>query len=283
MTNGRVDRAFGTVLVANSKADRAKKVAVFLTVLGVKAYALLENLLAPTCMKPTDKVYRDFVKAMKDHLKPKTLIIAERFKFHHRNQREGETVAQYAWPSYASSRNSAISETTSKKPWEIGLCVVCRAKSFKGDSWLKRTLRWKRTSLLSLWCSWWHWVSILWNFYEISHGMETANRQASELQASAKCTTEVLPSAARDAIQWVAQPQQPKPNSAGLLSPCYRCGKIGHSPDKCFLKTQKCRSCGKKGHIVNPQTRVVHRRLRNPMPLTANHFQDDRLVIVQHK
>ena len=95
MTNGRVDRTFGTVFVANSKVDRAKKVTVFLTVLGGKAYALLENLLAPTCTKPTDKVYGDLVKAMKDHLKPKPLIIAERFKFHHRNQREGETVAQY--------------------------------------------------------------------------------------------------------------------------------------------------------------------------------------------
>ena len=74
--------------------------------------------------------------------------------------------------------------------------------------------------------------------------------KASELQASAKSAAAAVPSAARDAVQRVSQPQQPKPNSAGLLPPCYRCGKTGHSPDRCFFKTQKCRSCGKKGHIA---------------------------------
>ena len=39
--------------------------------------------------------YSELEKVMKDHLKPKPLIIAERFKFHRQNQREGETVAQY--------------------------------------------------------------------------------------------------------------------------------------------------------------------------------------------
>ena len=66
---------------------------MFLTVVGGKAYALLRNLLAP--IKPATKSYSEVVKVMKDHLKPKPLIIAERFKFHRRNQREGETVAQY--------------------------------------------------------------------------------------------------------------------------------------------------------------------------------------------
>ena len=35
------------------------------------------------------------MKLLKDHLSPKPLIIAERFRFHKRNQREGETVTQY--------------------------------------------------------------------------------------------------------------------------------------------------------------------------------------------
>ena len=77
--------------------------------------------------------------------------------------------------------------------------------------------------------------------------MKTADCQASELQASGKHAAEVLPSAARDTVQQVAQPQQPKPNSAGLLSPCDQCGKIGHSPDRSFFKIQKCKSCGKRG------------------------------------
>ena len=57
-----------------------KKVAVFLTVIGGKAYALLRNLLAP--IKPAAKSYSELVKVMKEHLKPEPLEIAERFKFH---------------------------------------------------------------------------------------------------------------------------------------------------------------------------------------------------------
>ena len=32
---------------------------------------------------------------MKSHLDPKLIIIAERFRFHRQNQKEGETMAQY--------------------------------------------------------------------------------------------------------------------------------------------------------------------------------------------
>ena len=56
-------------------------------------YALLRNLLAPT--KPAGKSFETLVEVMKDHLKPKPLVIAKQFKLHFRNQHEGETVAQY--------------------------------------------------------------------------------------------------------------------------------------------------------------------------------------------
>ena len=58
-----------------------------------KAYALLQNLLAP--VKPAKKLFDALVKVMKDHLKPKPLLITERFTFHCRNQHEGEMLAQY--------------------------------------------------------------------------------------------------------------------------------------------------------------------------------------------
>jgi len=79
--------------VANDIADR-KKVAVLLTVIGTKAYTqLLRNIMAPE--KPVTKEYDVIVEALQAHLDPKPIIIAERFKFHRRNQRDGESVAQY--------------------------------------------------------------------------------------------------------------------------------------------------------------------------------------------
>ena len=82
--------------------------------------------------------------------------------------------------------------------------------------------------------------------YDIAVSMETASRQASELQASGKTD--------------VAQPQKAvgrvavgRRSSADNKSPpqsCHRCGKSGHHPDRCFYKQQKCHSCGKKGHLA---------------------------------
>ncbi len=63
----------------------SKKVALLVTVMGSKVYGLLRSLLAPT--KPADKKFEKLVKVMKDHLKPKPLVIAERFKFHKRSQK----------------------------------------------------------------------------------------------------------------------------------------------------------------------------------------------------
>ena len=79
--------------VANGIDSNAKKKAVFLIVIGGKAYGLLRNLMSPT--KPADADYATLIKAMKDHLSPKPLVIAERFKFHKRDQHKGESVAQF--------------------------------------------------------------------------------------------------------------------------------------------------------------------------------------------
>ena len=70
-----------------------KKATVLVTVLGTKAYSLLQNIIAPA--KPASKSYEQLVEAMKSHLDPKLTVIVECFRFHHLNQKEGETMAQY--------------------------------------------------------------------------------------------------------------------------------------------------------------------------------------------
>ena len=79
--------------VANDINDDKKKVAVLLTAIGANGYSLLSNLVGPD--KPATKKYDELVKALKDHLRLKPIVIAERFIFHRRNQNETETVAQY--------------------------------------------------------------------------------------------------------------------------------------------------------------------------------------------
>ena len=72
--------------------DNKKKVAVLVTVIGQKVYSLLRNFVVP--MKPHDEKYDELVEAMKNHLKPKPLMITERLKFNRRKQREEALLAE---------------------------------------------------------------------------------------------------------------------------------------------------------------------------------------------
>ncbi|CAC5379469.1 unnamed protein product [Mytilus coruscus] len=63
------------------------------SILGGKTYGLLRNLSLPD--KPGTRSYDDIVKLLKDHLRPKPLIVAGRFRFYKRYQIQGETVNRY--------------------------------------------------------------------------------------------------------------------------------------------------------------------------------------------
>lgn len=64
-----------------------------LSVVGAKTYSLIRNLASPD--KPGEKSYAELRTLVKNHLQPKPLVIAERFKFHQHKQGEGESVSQY--------------------------------------------------------------------------------------------------------------------------------------------------------------------------------------------
>nr|XP_053608362.1 uncharacterized protein LOC128674077 [Plodia interpunctella] len=71
----------------------AMKVATLITVMGSDAYELMVNLCTPD--KPSTKSFEDLVKVMKAHLQPKPSLLAERFKFRQRVQKENEIVIDY--------------------------------------------------------------------------------------------------------------------------------------------------------------------------------------------
>ena len=61
--------------------------------LGAATYGLLKSLLAPDNLK--DKSLADLKVALIKHFEPKRNKVAERFHFHKRNQKPGESVADY--------------------------------------------------------------------------------------------------------------------------------------------------------------------------------------------
>ena len=79
--------------IANDITDDTKKVALLLTIIGSETYGLLRNILFPD--KPSTKTFEALTKTLKLHLNPKPIVIAERYKFYERNQKESESLSEY--------------------------------------------------------------------------------------------------------------------------------------------------------------------------------------------
>ena len=80
-------------LAANGIDDANKKRAVLLTVVGAATYKTLRNIVSPK--KPGEKTYAELVAALSKHFRPTPSEIVERFKFHSRVRKVGESIATY--------------------------------------------------------------------------------------------------------------------------------------------------------------------------------------------
>ena len=105
-TLGRVDEFDGTkdgwlqyierlehFFAANGIDDAAKKRAVLLSVVGAVTYKILRSIVSPS--KPGEKSYAELVEALSKYFKPTPSEIVERFKFHSRVRKAGESIANY--------------------------------------------------------------------------------------------------------------------------------------------------------------------------------------------
>ena len=79
--------------LANEVEDAGKRRAILLSVCGSKTYALARDLLQPA--KPVETAFKKIVDTFEKHFSPKSSEIVERYKFHSRNRKEDEGVAEY--------------------------------------------------------------------------------------------------------------------------------------------------------------------------------------------
>lgn len=143
-----------------NEVDAGKQVPVLLSVIGGPTYSLLRDLTAPD--KPADKSYQEIVDVLKNHLSPKPINIAERFRFHKRDQKSDESVKDYTAQLRKLSEHCAFG---------AALDNTLRDRLVSG-------LRWKNTQkkLLSI-------DKLTLNkALEICVAMETATKDAAELQ-----------------------------------------------------------------------------------------------------
>ncbi|XP_052795673.1 uncharacterized protein K02A2.6-like [Mya arenaria] len=226
--------------VVNSIGDE-KKVAALLTLLGEKTYALLRNLTSP--QKPAEKTYQELCQLLKTQLCPKPLVIAERFRFHKRNQATGESICDFT---------AAIRKLAEQCEFNDNLENTLRDRFVCGlqDEATQRKLL--STADLSLKKA-----------IEIATAIETACKDAAELHYTASGSSNVnkigkKPPSKRQYCKNVTL----KPQQKGKYSNtrCIHCGKSNHQSDKCRLKNAICHSRSEKGHIktVCPNPRNVN-------------------------
>lgn len=200
---------------AANEIDDAKLVPVLLSAMGGKAYSLLRNLTAPA--KPATMKYEDIVEVMQSHLSPKPLLIAERFRFHKRNQTKEETVVAYVAELKRLSEHCNFGAGLDDALRDRLVCGL-RHEGIQKRLLTEADLTFKRA-------------------LEIAVSMETAAKDALELQ-DAKAETVNQLATTRGAAREKQSDQER----------CYRCGGY-HLSSQCRFKSEQCRKCGKTGHI----------------------------------
>ena len=193
--------------VTANEIEDDKKSAVLLSVMGAATYGLLRSLVAPD--KPGLKSYDDIVSVLQSHFSPAPIVIAERFRFHKRNQQEGESVSQYV---------AVIKQLAEHCDFGTHLLDALRDRLVCGlntEAIQKRLLT--ETALT--------WKKAV----EIAVAMETVAKETHQLSNALKINALSLTSQQR--------------------YKCVRCGKTNHKEADCYYKDQTCHSCGKEGHI----------------------------------
>ncbi|XP_041452504.1 uncharacterized protein K02A2.6-like [Lytechinus variegatus] len=229
---------FEQFLKANDVPEE-KYVAVFLSVIGAKSYALLKSLLSPE--QPSQKTYSTLVSTLTAHLSPKPLVIAERFKFHQRNQLPHESISDY------SAELRRLSNTC-----EFGsfLLEALRDKFVCGLQ--NRVIQKKLLSEADLKFD---------KALSYALAMELADKNTREMKGEAVGESEVKKVGASSIRYSSRAKKQQKGDTVLTLKKqsahtskekgvCYRCGKGQHNPSVCKYKSYKCNNCGKIGHLA---------------------------------
>ena len=184
--------------------DDEKKVPVLLTVIGGKTYSLLRTLTSPD--KPSTKP----LAILQGHLSPKPLLIAERFRFHKRDQREDENINTYVAEIKKLSEHCEFGAALNDSLRDRFVCGL-HNESIQKRLLVETSLTFEKALKLAV-------------------AMETAMKDSVELRGKTK-----------------SEPPVNGIHEAPMQHRCYRCGKEGHEPKNATLKISTAETVEKRG------------------------------------
>ena len=198
---------------ANDVADK-KKASILITVVGQETYSILRSVLTPD--KPADKSYVELKTTLTKHLKPKRIIIAERYKFYERKQLPNESVNNFV---------AEIKKLASTCEFGGFFQEAIRDKLVCGmsNSKCRRRLLVEKDLTME-------------KAIEIANSIEDAELENRRIDS--RTSTSLKHEEGIDVLNIKSR----KPR-------CYRCDSESHLANKCNLKDVKCNRCGKIGHI----------------------------------
>ena len=176
------------------------------------AYGVLRNLLSP--QRPRDKSFHELKEVLIGHYSPKPILIAERFKFHRRNQLESESVAQFI---------VELEQLALKCEFGVFLeealrdRLVCGLKNIQ----IRKKLLAERELIFK-------------KAFETAQSMELANKE--DIRDVIMAGDESV-----NKVDKVATPRR----SQGKSGSFFRCGRK-HAPSECCCKTARCYRCKKR-------------------------------------
>ena len=200
----------GLYFVAN-KIESERQVAVFLSLIGGKNYALLRDLLLPQQLKDVSLV--ELMGTLRRHFEPKPVVIAERFHFHRRSQGADESVAEY------------VAELRK-------LATHCRFGGYLEEALRDRLvcgLREESTQRALLTEN----ELTLARALEIAQSREAVLMNAQRLKEPSLTVKKVITR-----------------TDTTISSKCTRCGSSKHLADRCPFRQATCFKCNKPGHIA---------------------------------
>ncbi|XP_019858297.1 PREDICTED: uncharacterized protein K02A2.6-like isoform X2 [Amphimedon queenslandica] len=190
-----------------------RQVAVVLNAVGVKNYSLLRGLVAPA--KPSEKTVTELLDLLKGHYEPEPVIIAERYHFYTRNQKEEESVAQYAAELRRLASTCSFGDHLDDALRDRLVCGILSAGA------RKKLLAEKKLKFQGA-------VAIATNYETIEKDSRSIQQQHESGDAHK--------------VAYKGKDTGDKP--------CYRCGRQGHAPSTCRFRNARCNNCSKLGHIA---------------------------------